>query len=205
MASAPSTPSHLMTITEAIGHTPSDAASTTGDNNSAIIRINTPPQNRGGAIPANSDDELARAVADIPGSSALVMQQVTRTTVQPHPAKRRAVLPSGDYDDPTEQARQLDALREMLQTSYAERCHAVQQKEWLLSNEFQQRCAGGRQHYQGDQSEGRRGDAGASCKVSFATASFQRTQRLRAAHHADRNKQIAKSVPNRSTKRQRNS
>ena len=108
-----------MPITEVFGETPSDVASTTGDNNSSIIRINTPPKNRGGAIPANSDDELARAVADIPGSSTLMVQHATRTTIQPHPAKRRAVLPSGEFD-PNEQARQLDALREMLQTTCRE-------------------------------------------------------------------------------------
>ena len=141
MASAPSTPSQVIPMTEAFGDSPPAVAPATGESSSAIIRISTLPMNRGRAIPANTDDELARAIADTPGSSSLMVQQVTRATIQPHPAKRRAVLPSGDYDDMTEQARQLEALREMLQATYAERCQAVQQKEWLLSNEFQQRCA----------------------------------------------------------------
>ena len=113
-----------MPIQEVFGSTPSDAASNT-DDSSAIIRINTPPNQRGGEIPAS--DELARAVADNSATGVLVSQQFTRTTVAPHPAKRRAVLTAGDCD-PSEQARQLDALKEMLQTAYAERCNAVQQK-----------------------------------------------------------------------------
>ena len=132
MAAAPGTPQNSAAMMEIFGVSPPGSG--------AITVASTSPPNRGGGIPASSDDELARAIADEPGQSSLLVRHVATTTVQPSPpAKRRATRsPSEDIN---EQARQLDALRNLLCSTYAERCQAEQQKEWLLSKEFQQRCA----------------------------------------------------------------
>ena len=113
MAAAPSTPHDHVHMTELFG----DSPGATNGSSGAITVASTSPPNRGGGIPTSSDDELARAIADVPPQSSLMVHQVATTMIQPHPAKRRAVQSPGDYEEVHDQARQIEALRELLQAT----------------------------------------------------------------------------------------